>query len=234
MQSRIDINICINVLFSYMNENKEFNLLDGGSENNKLLTPQTNTNPENFDPLKDSLENGQPINKAEAVENFKETMFVSEENNSNLENPIVPENDKIEKQQKTEQQIAETKTKLNDFFDKAIVSVDGKSNLENLIVSEDGKPIESTTEMEVPKPPQKIEDSRLEGARKYILDELEKLTSQVGLDNVEVTYVKSDGVRESGYSVSKIDKENLLVYLKNADGKEITPDPRDIIFKAKQ
>ena len=88
--------------------------------------------------------------------------------------------------------------------------------------------------MEVPKPPQKTEDSKLEGARKYILDELEKLTEQFGLDNVEVTYVKPDGIREAGYFVSKIDKENLLVYLKNADGKEITPDPRDIIFKAKQ
>lgn len=190
MQSHIDINILINVLFSYMNENpKKFNPLEGGSENNKPLTPETNTNPENFDLLKDSLENGQPINKAEAVENFKETMFVSEDNNSNLE---------------------------------------------NLIVSEDGKPIEPSPEMEVPKPPQKTEDSKLEGARKYILDELEKLTEQVGLDNVEVTYVKPDGIKEAGYSVSKIDKENLLVYLKNADGKEITPDPRDIIFKAKQ
>lgn len=139
MQSSIDINIVINVLFRYMNEN-----------------------PPKNDPLKDPLENNQPINtnnNPEAVAEFKRTMFVSEDGKSNLENPIVSVEEKAEKQKQNDTKIDNTIQQLNNVYDKVVVSEAThemevpkppiinkpesiKDFKETMIVSEDGKPIE--------------------------------------------------------------------------------------------
>ncbi len=120
MQSCIDINTGINVLFSYMNEN-----------------------PKKFNPLDGALENGQSINKSEgSVEKFNPLPTDQEmvDSGQTVLDPL----EAIERKQKTEQQIAETKVKLNEFFD-------------NALVSENDKPIESSNEIPVPKPPEKFD-----------------------------------------------------------------------------
>jgi hypothetical protein len=128
MQSHIDINIGINVLFSYMNENpQKFDPMDGALENGKPISIDT--------------ENKQTKMNPEEIKDFKETMFVSEDGKSNSKNLIVSVEEKAEKQKQNEIKIDNTIQQLNKAYE---------GNNSRIVQ-------ETTPEMEVPKPPEKFD-----------------------------------------------------------------------------
>ena len=128
MQSRIDINICINVLFMYMNENpQKFNPMDGAMENDKPILSETNSNPEKFNPIPTEQE---LVDRGEIVLD-----------------PL----EQAKKIAKNELEIENTKAKIDKLLSGAVVMEDG-----NFVPQE--KPIENNevnNEIPVPKPPEK-------------------------------------------------------------------------------